>query len=87
MSRLTINVINFARSTAGAVIILTNNASNGPKIIPKIVPMIENINPIIKPKIVRMNSGIDESSRIEIFNSDNSLDNSLISILELISIE
>lgn len=68
---LIMNAINFARSTAGNVNILIINARTGPNIIPKIVPIIENINPIIIPNIVLIQVGIYGLSEIDIFNSDN----------------
>ena len=70
LNKLTMNAIIRANVTIGAVNSLTNNASKGPKIIPKIVPIIENINPIIIPNIVRKQVGRDGLSRIDIFNSD-----------------
>lgn len=76
------NAIILAKSTNGAVKILKNNASNGPKIIPKIVPMIENNNPIMKPNIVRINVGSEGLSRIEILKSDNSSDKTSIVFLD-----
>jgi len=79
------NAIILAKSTNGAVKILKNNASNGPKIIPKIVPMIENNNPIMKPNIVRINVGSEGLSRIEILKSA-FLDSKLIELIFIPSI-
>ena len=68
---LIINAINFARSTAGAVKILTNNASKGPNMIPKIVPINDKSKLRMKPNILRIQFGKDVLPRIKIFKSDN----------------